>query len=139
MTKVLDENGLETLKDWIKANFNFKDYTNYYQDLMSSHRLVNSITSNGYLIHVGGDEGSTGNNAISEYILFVRLPTSIGVNNRPLFSQMFNGNQLSQNVLQMVSINNFLFGVIKLFLPIPSILKNPSSSSLTYRLYLGSV
>lgn len=141
MTKVLDENGLKTLKDWIKANFNFKDDTNYYRDLISSRRLVNSITStNGYLIHVGGDKGSTGNNdAISEYILFVSLPTSIGVNNRPLFSQMFNGNQLSQNVLQMVSINNSLFGVIKLFLPIPSILKNPSGLSLTYRLYLGSV
>lgn len=139
MTKVIDENGLGTLKDWIKANFNLRDDTNYYQDLVASHRLINSITSNGYLYHIGGDLGSTGNNAISEYILFISLPPSgIGVNSRPLFSQMFNSSQISQNILQMVSVNNYLFGVIRLFLPIPSLLKNPSSLGLTYRLYFGA-
>lgn len=139
MTKVIDENGLGTLKDWIKANFNLRDDTNYYQDLVSSHRLINAITSNGYLYHIGGDLGSTGNNAISEYILYISLtPSSIGVNRRPLFSQMFNSSQISQNILQMVSVNNYLFGAIKLLLPIPSLLKNSSSLNLTYRLYLGA-
>lgn len=137
MTKVIDENGLGTLKDWIKANFNLRDDTNYYQDLVSSHRLINNITSNGYLYHIGGDLGSTGNGAISEYILFIPLtPSSIGVN-RPLFSQIFNGSQISPNILQMVSVNNYLFGAIKLLLPIPILLKN-SSSLITYRLYLGA-
>lgn len=139
MTKVIDENGLGTLKDWIKANFNLRDDTNYYQDLVASHRLVNSITPNGYLCHIGGDLGSTGDNAISEYILFIPLtPSSISVNNRPLFSQMFNSSQISQNILQMVSVNSYLFGAIRLFLPIPSLLKNPSSLNLTYRLYFGA-
>ena len=144
MTKVIDENGLGTLKDWIKANFNLRDDTNYYQDLVASHRLINNITSNnGYLYHIGGDLGSTNSNAISEYILFIPLtPSSIGstgVNRKPLFSQIFNGNQISQNILQMVSVNISLFGAIKLFLPIPRLLKNPSSLSLTYRLYFGAV